>query len=252
MPSTKINSKGYTPLKEQCNECATKFMVNWMMYDDLRDEYLKNNPGVSKDETIIKLASLSSFEISGDYAKLFIALDSEDEKYFEKVLKLSKKFKTGFITLFKDEMEKDSVEENIRQYYDKLQVIEAKRKRDTKDRKEKMFFQLRIDSLDKAMQDSIDEHNRTLEQKRLEGFRSMSKIFIDTLDYSDSLQCYWYVHPNKGEHGMQCILPVANIAKGNHVLKIERKWYWKKEDSVTKEKRDTFWIEGYYFPFIKQ
>lgn len=251
IPGTELRKDGYFLIKESnCNNCANSSFVNWQFYDDLRTNFLEKNMKTDRSKTIIQVASLSSYELSSGLAKIFIPIDFEDNKYLEKVLKIQKKYKTGIITIFQNTVEKDTIVENVNKHFDDLILEEYKLKRNEKSEDERCVIQMKIDNLREVKYDSVKSIG-SVDKRRFDAFKSMFTISIDSIDYTDSLQCYWYIHPNQGERGMMCSYSTESITIGNHVLTLERKRHDEIRGPKLKEIIDTFKVNKYEFPLLK-
>ncbi len=100
--------------------------------------------------------------------------------------------------------------------------------------------------------DSLNNYYRILNTNRKNAFQSLFEVKIDSINYTDSMVCKWYVHPNMGEKGMICHLPIKTVKDGSHTMLVNRRVYWEKKDEKSKTKKDTFRVDKYEIPFFKQ
>ena len=250
IPNIKVLNSANFPIPEGCMDCTSEHLVFWNNYDDLRYNYLlKNN--VSKDKTIIPLVSLNSYEVSGDHLSLFLRMINKDDKYLEKIEGIPPNFKTGFITEIQDEWVSDTLEENIKKIFTKQKSEVLKLRKSSKDEKNRKELLLRIDSLDDVKWDSLRKYWAGMDHLRLKTFLKIFDVQIDNVSYSDSLQCKWYIHPNKGEKGVLCYIPVKSMENGFHNIYIKRKMHKEKNDDKFGISKDTFGISHINIPFYK-
>lgn len=250
IPSSEIEDLGYFPTKDHCNQCTSESLINWQFYDDLRTEFLNNNPKTKKDETIIKYGSLSAFEITKVYADIFIAMNATDDRYLEKVLNVQKLRHTGFRTLFQDTWARDTVKEEIDRYFELLILDKLKLKKQARNAEEKAMWQFNIDSIKTAQRDSLVNYEQELGRRRVDAFKSMVRVYVDSIEYTDSLSCHWYIHPNQGEKGILCRFSARAINDGHHIMRIERQKHYERNGDDN-SKKDTFYIDKYVLPFFR-
>lgn len=249
-PSFGLINLGQFPVKDHCTQCIQENFVNWQFYDDLRKDFLVNNK-VKKEKLVIDKISLESYENVGDHMNVFFRMISKDEKYLERVLKIHPRYKTGFITSFQDEWAIDTFENNITEFYTKEKLVFLKLRKNSKDSSVKKKYQLKIDSIENLRRDSLDKYFKNLNRSRIDGFKSLFEIKIDSIPYSDSIVCKWFVHPNMGEKGILCHFPVRAIEDGSHILYVDRKMYYEDKDRRSKITKDTFELNKNEIPFFK-
>lgn len=257
-PLLRINTYAYFPLRhaDQANDFENtrhdRWVVNWANYEDLRKEFLKNNTRLPAESRIIRTATLDRYVLDGEEGWLFLRIHAEDDQYLEKIVKLPKLWKTGLRhpLMLKGDREKDTVQVNHLAPYDNALTKLRKEKRKDPDKYAEARWQAMFDSLDDLIARVDREYSRNNERTILQTYRDIYEVSIDSVAYNDSLHCRYYMHPNMGEKGLLCRLPLSGLAPGDHVLELKRKVY---DETRDKPARDTFRSkdEG-LIPFLKR
>jgi len=250
--------------QSQDNAYISKHVVNSNNYDDLRE---KNLTISNSNRKIIRMISLSNYEITTNYASVFIRQDGIDEELLSNIYDITPYRKSGLRhRMFKGKMP-DSTLLNLENQKSKalLKLLKQRKKikkdslnSDSKSNFMKGFnagrYNESILSLDDFMKYKMDSTkkvwNRRVEiekEKKILQIQSAlldaSQIFIDNISYKDSLKCKFYIHPNMNEKGILCYFPTDSLSKGDHLLTLRYKTYNKKEkDSIkTKKIHIPFW-----------
>lgn len=97
----------------------------------------------------------------------------------------------------------------------------------------------------KAKKEAIEKYDVEKTEQILEALKSLVKISIDSVDYSDSLLCHYGKHPETGDRGLICNFDVSHLSKGYHSMQVFEIANYSKD-------RDTITTRNYALPFIKQ
>ena len=220
--------------------------IDWHNYDDQREAHYQtfssSNDRVKKRR--IRNFSLDRFEQDYDYARLFLTYQKNDSKLlsrqnpdftaFRKEGLRHRIFSRGII---KDEKEKnleskeaaeirimtrvmrnqlDEITEEDKSLYPEL--IEYYQKSEERER----------DVLLRTIRDSYREQRKLLYKEKLETsvdqILDNYQVWLDGETYIDSLECSYYIHPNLHEKGLLCFVPISNLEKGSHMIKLEKKY----------------------------
>ncbi len=241
-------------------------LIDAKYYDDLSNDKLAL---LETDElqgyNRLPNVRLSAFNIEKEYTSFFI----KHKKQYNQILKekygISPIYKSGWHFSFfekgeESRKEKDTLKEQLTEKYKaKFNKInqEYKSVRDSI-RKKKIDINLKAQHV--ASRDSLNqrrslinaerdnallEYDRNKNQKILTTLQSMIDVSIDSINFNDSLQCYFSMHPNNGEEGIRCTFNIGNLKKGNHLFKIET--VYKYDEEI-----DSLYTSKYVLPFIKQ
>lgn len=188
---------------------------------------------------------LDKYYMDSEYPSLFIYMRPTDQDYFSKGKKMSPFYKSGFRwDLFTDSEFEDPEKKQLEDDLDKgitsiRKVIRVQRdsSRAVKDSVGKLAIERSIQllkdsatSMETAKQDQLKNWSNQKIKQVLDTMRTFFTIHINEVDYTDSLRCYFYQHPNLGEKGLLCHFPSANIAKGSNELKVDRTYYWERKN----------------------
>ena len=243
----------------------SKHVVNSNNYDDLRE---KNLAISNSSRNRIRWISLSNYEITSNYASVFIRQAGIDEELLSNkyditayrksglrhnlfkgkitdstILNLENQKSTALIALIKQrrELRKDSLNSKFKRNFMK-RFNEGKFDKNILNLDDYMKY--RRDSTIKAWDKRI-EHEE--EKKILQIQTSLldaNQIFIDGVSYNDSLKCKFYIHPNMNEKGLLCYFPTDSINIGEHLLTLRNITY---DKAVT----DSIKTRIIYIPFWK-
>ena len=243
----------------------SKYVVISNNYDDLREKNLAISNSSRKR---IRFISLSNYEITSDYASVFIRQAGIDEKLLSNKYDITAYRKSGLRhNLFKGKIT-DSTILNLENQKSTalLRLIKQRRqiKKDTLNSKFKSNFMKRFNAgkfdksilnLDDYMKYKRDSTIKTWD-KRIENenekkivqiqtaLLDANQILIDGVSYNDSLKCKFYIHPNMNEKGLLCYFPTDSINKGEHLLTLHYKRY---DNQAT----DSIKTRTVYIPFWK-
>jgi len=242
----------------------SKHIVISNNYDDLREKNLAISNSSRKR---IRMISLSNYEITSNYASVFIRQAGIDEELLSNKYEITAYRKSGLRhNLFKGKIT-DSTILNLENQKSTalLKLIKQRRKikKDSLNSKFRSNFMkgfnagkydksiLNLDDYMKYKRDStIKVWNKRIEkekEKKLLQIQSAlldaNQILIDGISYNDSLKCKFYTHPNMSEKGLLCYFPTDSINKGEHLLTLHYKTYDKKAiDSIkTRTIHIPFW-----------
>ncbi|MCF6296718.1 MAG: hypothetical protein L3J08_01840 [Flavobacteriaceae bacterium] len=265
LPNFILEANPYFPVIQDVyydkeSEYISKYVVSWNNYDNLRE----NNLAISNSSRErIRVISLSNYEITGNYASVFLRQFGGDEELLSNKYKITAYRKSGL----KHEMFKGNVQDSAifklknKKYSAVLSLLRQKKKikKDSlnfyfKNNFIKDFDGERILNLNDYIEYKIDSTKKVWnkrigkeEEKRILQIQSAlldaNQIFIDGIPFNDSLKCKFYIHPNMNEKGLLCYFPTDSLNKGEHLLTLYNKVYDKKEkDSIkTKTIHIPFW-----------
>lgn len=243
----------------------SKHIVISNNYDDLREKNLAISNSSRKR---IRMISLSNYEITSNYASVFIRQAGVDEELLSNKYKITAYRKSGLRHgLFKGKVQ-DSIILNLENQKSTalLKLIKQHRKikKDSLNSKFKSNFMKRLNTskydksilnLDDYMKYKRDSTRKMWnkriqkkEEKKLLQIQSSlldaNQIHIDGVSYNDSLKCKFYTHPNMNEKGLLCYFPTDSINIGEHLLTLHYKTYDKKA-------KDSIKIRTIHIPFWK-
>lgn len=216
------------------------------------------------DDKILHFAVLDKFYMNEPYSSIFFKFDIKDQDLFQKNDKIQPYFKQGFNwNLFSTDLFKDtvinSIEHNSKVGRSSI-LKEAKSIRSAISQEQDTniisIYKNRLKAIKDILivinaqkDDVIDIYKNNKINNILNSFKKYISINVDHIELRDSLQCYFYEHPNLGEKGILCYFNNSFIPIGIHSLKIKRIRYLKMEaKDSTKIKFDTI---KYTLPFIK-
>jgi len=251
--------------QSQGDNFISKHTVTSNNYDDLREKNLAISNSSRKR---IRMISLSNYEITSNYANIFIRQGGIDEELLSNKYNITAYRKSGLRhNLFKGKIQ-DSTVLNLENQKStalvKLIKQHRKAKKDSLNSKFKRSFKerfnagkydksiLNLDDYMRYERDSMKKvWNKRIEkekEKKLIQIQSAlldaNQIFIDDISYNDSLKCKFYIHPNMNEKGLLCYFPTDSLNIGEHLLTLRSKIY----DEKTK---DSIKIRTVNIPFWK-
>ena len=234
-------------------------------YDDLREKNLAiSNAGRKR----IRYISLSNYEITSDYASVFIRQAGIDEELLTNKYNITPYRKSGLRhSIFKGKITDSTLLNLENKKSTALRKLITERKeirKDTLNSKVKRDFIkrlnagnfdkniLNLDDYLKYKRDStIKTWNKRIanenEKKIVQIQRALldaNEILIDGVSYTDSLKCKFYLHPNMNEKGLLCYFSTDSISKGEHLLTLLNKTY---DDEAT----DSVKTRTIHIPFWK-
>ena len=238
----------------QGEDFISKYIVTSNNYDDLREKDLTISNSSRKR---IRMISLSNYEITSNYANVFIRQGGIDEELLSNKYNITAYRKSGLRhNLFKGKVQ-DSIILNLENQKStallKLIKQHRKSKKDSLNTKFKRNFKerfnagkydksiLNIDDYMRYERDSMKKvwNKRIEKEKEIKLVRIQSalldanQIFIDDISYNDSLKCKFYIHPNMNEKGLLCYFPTDSLNIGEHLLTLRSKIYDEKaKDSI--------------------
>ncbi len=257
LPSFILEANPHFPeIKEQSQGAnfISKHIVISNNYDDLREKNLAISNASRKR---IRLISLSNYEITRNYASVFIRQSGIDEELLSNKYNITAYRKSGLRhDLFKGKVQ-DSTILNLENQKSTalLKLIKQHRKfkKDSLNSKFKKSFKerfnagkydksiLNLDDYMRYERDSVrkiwDIRIEKEKEKKVIQIQSAlldaNQIFIDDISYNDSLKCKFYIHPNLNEKGLLCYFPTDSLNIGEHLLTLHSKRYDEKvKDSI--------------------
>jgi len=244
----------------------SKHVVISNNYDDLREKNLTISNS-SRDR--IRMISLSNYEITSNYASVFIRQAGIDEELLSNKYNISGYRKSGLRhDFFKGKIQDSTIldlENKKSTVLLKLIKQQRKVKKDSLNSKFKSDFMkrfnegkydkniLNLDDYMKYKRDSTRKvWNKKIEKEKEKKILQIqtslldaNQIFIDGVSYNDSLKCKFYIHPNMNEKGLLCYFSTDSINKGEHLLTLHYKTYDKK--AVDSIKTRTIYIPFWKF-----
>lgn len=230
-------------------------------YDDLYLQQSEFSDHIKRNEYVgLPEVRLSHYKVVDEYITLFVRYNRSYEEVLEKKHQVNRIFKKGWnFTLFTDHpLEEDSLREVIKEEYSEMRKKMSRERSSLRDsiRKagdnESVVSKLEnkrdsllnlINSIEKRRDDDIDEYEDRKEKEILKLIKEQISLSIDDIDYTDSLTSYISLHPSTGEKGMQYIIPMAHIEKGDHKIYIEQIEYLKENGTIEKD--------SYILPILK-
>ncbi len=226
LPRLVSDGHGYFPTLGQGGAEARAYNAvsfNPQIYDNLRKE-------VGGEE--IKHISLDSDIIQGGFLKFFLTMIKGDVQYFEKVKDLEPLHKEGFY-LRKNRLKAESEE------LDSLSAIHTGRIVEVIQEKKENYDKYSEREWDRIVEDVRTKNNKEIfdfhKSKVLSITQSMlesNQFYLDGLPMNNLLICKFSKHPNRGERGWMCYLPMDSLENGLHELQIDRIDYSSKSGSL--------------------
>jgi len=245
-PLTSIQSYPFFPTFSEdhnSNKYTSENSVLWYYYDDLRTEHQQNSLGNFQKKKVIRFASLSSFNITDDYATLFLRQMTNDAKRIEKKEKSSAFHKSGLRHMFMGREAEDSIFTAMnKKMLDDYAAVRRFKKNNLSLYSEARWNEIQ-DSTIKANDYKREIYGKEKLENNLKAFKSFFDVKLDGNPILDQSICKYYVHPNAGENGLLCFLNMQNIETGPHELRIAKKMTvggLSKKDSLIR-----------YIPFLK-
>ena len=233
-------------------------------YDDLREKNLTISNSSRKR---IRILSLSNYEITSNYASVFIRQVGVDEELLFKkydltayrksglrhnlfkgkiqdstILNLENQKSTAILKLIKNhkEIKKDSLNSKFKSNFIK-EFNSGKYAKNILNMDDYMKFER--DSTKKVWNKRIEKEKENKLLQIQSSFLDANQIFIDGISYKDSLKCKFYIHPNMNEKGLLCYFPTDSIKTGEHLMTLHHKTYDEKaKDSIeTRTIHIPFW-----------
>ena len=234
-------------------------------YDDERQRIYEQDNRMFRYRYPVDGISLESVELTGSHGRLFLRLYPNDGLYLTENRGLSHYLKTGL--LFKNfrDHAPDSIELTIAERESEQLVQHLRYRREVREQiragttteqtpgvrrgedgleLDDRFFDLRQDSIEQYWAKEEVRRKREREQNVLETTLSLMELFVDEQPYLNRCNCRFYQHPNVGEPGLLCYLPLDSLAEGEHLLHLKRERYRISEF-------DSLRTANYYVPFFK-
>ena len=221
-----------------------KYSINWNNYDDLRLQHHmtysdRENPLYKSS---INTASLTKYEYESSTGAIFLKYLKSDTKLLtrqnpdfevfkkagyrhsifskgkvpdseiERLISTETRETRAMIKVVRDQIDQlDSIElslvtENIDMYKQKTPDDIADLREDI----EKKYFDLRFDYTESKLNSAREA---ILKNYDLE---------IDGIPYKDSLNCYFYTHPNRHEQGLLCHFSLDHLTSGSHMIHLKK------------------------------
>lgn len=265
LPNFILEANPHFPEQSGNGNFISKHFIVSNNYDDLRE---KNLTISNSRRERIRMISLSNYEITANYASVFIRQAGIDEELLSKKYGITAYRKSGLRhNIFKGKITDSTILDLENQKSTALLKLIKERKNVKKDSLNSKFINnftkrlkagkfdktiLNIDDYMKFKRDSIIKiWNKRIdaeEEKKIVQIQSAlldaNQIFIDGVSYNDSLKCKFYTHPNMNEKGLLCYFPTDSISKGEHLLSLEYKTY-------SKEAIDSIKTRTIHIPFWK-
>ena len=222
-----------------------KYTVHWNNYDDLRFDYHATFSDRDRpiEKSNIVIASLNAYESSEEQGSVFL-------KYVRSDNDLLKRLNPDF-NIFREEgvrhrifskgkVEDPKIEELTRDEVNEiramlsivrdngevadsvLQKIDssmlARIRSSTRDDIPKLRSQI-----ERKYWDLREDHSEYRVSRALDLVLDNFRVTIDGKYYNDSLNCFFFTHPNMHEQGLLCHFPMNSLTKGDHMMYVEKK-----------------------------
>ena len=259
LPNFILEANPHFPEQSGNENFISKHVVISNNYDDLREKNLAISNSSRKR---IRMISLSNYEITSNYASVFIRQAGVDEKLLSEKYGITPYRKSGLRhTIFKGKIA-DSTILNLENQKSTALLKLIKQRREIKKDSSKFtkglntgkynknisnlddYMKYRRDSIIKVWNKRIENENGKKLVQIKSALLNANQIFIDGVSYNDSLKCKFYTHPNMNEKGLLCYFPTDSINKGEHLLTLKFKTY-------RKEAIDSIDIHTVQIPFWK-
>lgn len=243
-PHLRYNAYAYFPFRyvDLANDyeetSQDRLVINWAYYEDLRKEFLIKHPYLPAESRIINSATLDGYIQAKENAWLFLRIRPEDDGTLEKLEHLPKQWKTGLRhPLMFDPWEKDTNYIAFMKPFHESKNILLREKRKKPEKYTAEEWTYKKDSLEELSNLASKEYIVKKEMRLLDAHVHLYEVQIDSIPYLDSLFCRYYMHPNMGEKGLLCNLPLGALEPGEHLLELNRKKHFETSDTPA---RDSF------------
>ena len=242
VPKFEVVALGHVP--PQVNE----FGLVVSNYDDLRNEAFEQSMEEDPRRMEITYFSLEKHIIDESYAKIFFKIRPSDSDYFDKLKGVPGYRKTGLRheLLASGELKDEVLEKRLEEADSLISItrdarFKWSRSSDKPDSLRTLqAFRNRVDSLNDVKSKIRRERFVERTSAMLDGYLDLIRINIDSIDYTDSISCKFFTHPNLQEKGLLCVYPTRALEDGEHLIYIERDVYSKNEpDSIRTRK---WWV----------
>ncbi|MBP6185568.1 MAG: hypothetical protein KA479_11550 [Saprospiraceae bacterium] len=253
-PSLNYDGYAYFPVRfkddanQMSDEAGDLLTIKWAFYEDQRQSFISNNADLNTSGRIIDLATISSYEISDNHTQLFLRLKPYDDLYLERIKKIQPLFLTGLKHQIQRIHPEDPEKQILLDSFETQKIAFLKYKKANTALFTKFQWEEKLDSLETIWVASLQNYAADLMNQRLRAYQDIFEVTIDSINYTDSLSCKFYFHPNLGEKGLLCRLPLDSIPSGEHFMSIERKKFKRLKGLA---QRDTFVTNAFYIPFYK-
>lgn len=222
-----------------------KYAINWNNYDDLRYQHhetfsVLDRPEIKSD---ISVATIDRYQIDNNLVSLFLEYEKSDSKLLSRLYPDFLAFKkTGLRhRIFSKGIIEDTVLEDIiaKRTSEIRLMLKVIRDEESKiDSTESVTFAEEIKEYKTYTTDDIEDlRNQILDKylslrkqhaedkikKALDAVYSNYQIWIDDVEYTDSLNYFFYTHPNSHEQGLLCNISIDKLSKGDHLFRIEKR-----------------------------
>jgi len=248
------------------NQIQEKMTFESYYYDDERTLAQARKKGIFRKKHAILGISLPSIELQGNYGWFFLRTYPSDARWLKEEQKITPYKESGLvIDGWTDEVENkilsnfDSLESaqkvNLRSKKAALRTeLKAKEvtllqsglmEEDGTLKIDEDYWKEKIDSVGRYWWDKKQAHKLKQLKKLNNSLLDLATITIDGVNYKDSCDCKFYIHPNLGEKGLRCYFPMKTMEEGPHLLQMKRKVFANKREGEVEEHWD------YYVPFYK-
>jgi len=202
------------------------------MNDYERKKYLNEN---------LKSILLSNYHIANGQLDFFIKTGTGTNKLLTEVYGIEPIYKEGIqFNLFHNHKKENkkilAIEKSYLERYSALRkkynrerdLIKANEERQDNEAILKMkrdSINKIVDSLEIQKTAEIDNYEKSNNENIFQKIKSLNIIKIDSIDYSDSLNCKYSTNQFNGVEGILCNLNDVNLPKGNKVIEFTRKSY---------------------------
>ncbi len=249
------------------NNIGEKEMFQHYYYDDERTLAHARQKGIFKRKHTIYGVSLPSIELMGNYAWFFLRSYPSDAEWLAKNKQITPYRASGVvINGWTDEVidstiadyestrsslvsellsEKSALRKKIRTK-EITKIEQGIVKQDGQFNIDATYWKVKQDSINKIWKDKKTDFKVKQLKQLNSSLLDLATITIDEINYNDSCDCKFYIHPNLGEKGLRCYFPMKNLAEGPHILHLKRKSFKANQNNEMVEE-----FNDYYLPFYK-
>ncbi len=242
-----------------------KVRYEYHFYDDERALNQTLKKGIFRQKHAISRISLPSIELTGNYGRFFLRTYPSDAEWLKNEGQ-NVPFKKDIVTIMDwwNDMEDEGLKaldslktaETVPLRTKKLALIRGiKAKKITAIESgvmekngilkiDSLYWENKIDSVERIWWEKKEAYKLNKYKKLNNSILELATIKIDDVDFTDSCDCKFYVHPNLGEKGLRCYFPMENLAEGPHTLHLKRKEFYGNENKLER-------YYDFYIPFYK-
>lgn len=212
-------------------------LVNKMYYEDeRRDWYAENSMKQEFKKEQLRDITLSQWQVDKPYLEIFLLLAGNDQYLLTDEDQVAPFKKPGFrISLTSDDYDDEVESDLVKNRLDLTKELRGERRDlrklirkgvDTLSNTKKLAaLDNTIDSISQVWLDKLETYKEQKVNSVVDNMLKYNTLEIDGQPINSDLDCYFYKHPNFQEKGLLCVYPTDSLARGKHILSLDRERY---------------------------